>query len=401
MTKHVPSPHWNSTVKLIFGLTIVTVTLGLLFYLRAFIGPLLLAFVATYLLHPVASWLDRITHLSWRVNVALLYLVLLLILIGLSTWLGVAVVNQVDSLYEIIVNFIYRLPELANQLSSQKYVFGPFEFELGNTFDLNFMVNQLLQTLQPILGRTTSIVGGLAARAVTTIALTLFILLISYFLLAESGRVPNTLDHIHIPGYEADVQRITEELGRIWNAFFRGQLLIMLLVTIVYAIVMSVLGVRFAFGIAVFAGIARFVPYLGSIFIGAVTILATFFQPVNHFGLQPLHFTILVIVIIFILDQILDSFVVPMIMGQTLRMHPAAILVGAIIATSLIGIIGIFLAAPVMASLKLFGTYAFAKMFDLDPWPELEASIEPPPPPRLARLTQQIRIWWRKKRGKD
>jgi hypothetical protein len=71
-----------------------------------------------------------------------------------------------------------------------------------------------------------------------------------------------------------------------------------------------------------------------------------------------------------VLDQIFDNLVSPRLLGQTLGVHPAGVLIVAIIAANLIGIIGLVLAAPVLATVNLLGRYIGRKMFDMDPWPE-------------------------------
>jgi predicted PurR-regulated permease PerM len=90
-----------------------------------------------------------------------------------------------------------------------------------------------------------------------------------------------------------------------------------------------------------------------------------------------------------IVDQIFDNLVSPRILGQALGVNPAAVLIAAIVMTNLIGIIGLLLAAPVLATLKLLGTYTIRKMLDLDPWPEK------PPTPETAAITRRARIWRR------
>jgi predicted PurR-regulated permease PerM len=395
------SPRWSATVKLIFGLTFVALTLGFLFYFRGYVGPLILAVLLTYLLYPVASWVTRMTRVSWRLTVGLMYLLLFVSLIALSTWLGVVIVQQVESLYGVVVKFISDLPNLLQQISSQRYFIGPFELDFGRFLALDTLAQQLLQMIQPLLGQTTSLVGGFAARAATTIGLALFILLISYFLLSESGKMPDSLG-VQIPGYDIDVRRLGRELSRIWNAFFRGQLLIMLMVTLSYAVITSILGVRFAIGISILAGVARFVPYVGASLTWVVIVLAAFFQPQNYFGLSPVAYTVLVMVCVVSVDQIFDNLVSPQIMGQTLRVHPAAVLVGAIIAASLLGLIGVVLAAPVVASLKLFGNYAFCKMFDLNPWVDMQdVPTAPFQPPWLVRLYRRFIVWWRGRKSRS
>jgi predicted PurR-regulated permease PerM len=69
-----------------------------------------------------------------------------------------------------------------------------------------------------------------------------------------------------------------------------------------------------------------------------------------------------------LLDQILDNIVVPRLQGRALGVHPAAVLVAALVAAKLIGLVGLVLAAPVLASMVLISRYVTRKMLDLDPW---------------------------------
>ncbi len=106
------SPRWSSTAKLIVGLSFVALIFGLLAYFREFIGPLILAFMVTYLLHPVANGINRLIH-SWRISVTLLYLGLLILLSGAFTWAGVISIQQIQSLVGVVEGFILNLPQLA------------------------------------------------------------------------------------------------------------------------------------------------------------------------------------------------------------------------------------------------------------------------------------------------
>ena len=69
-----------------------------------------------------------------------------------------------------------------------------------------------------------------------------------------------------------------------------------------------------------------------------------------------------------LLQQLENNFLVPRILGGTLNLNPVIILVGAIVAADLAGIVGLLLSAPVLATLRLFGRYVYRKLFDLDPW---------------------------------
>ena len=380
---------------MVIGLTVIAIFAALVVQFRSIIGPLLLAFILTYLLYPVAALLSRVSRLSWRASVNLIYLLVVVIYLGSITLTGLTVVQQLQSLINFVRGAVTGLPNLAQNLSTQVYQFGPFRFSLGQ-FDLETLSRQLISIVQPLIGRMGSLISGFAASAAVTLGWSFFVLLISYFILADAGRFPDQWVHVEIPGYDEDIRRLGHELRKIWNAYLRGQLLIILLVILFVTALMLILGVQFAVGIAILAGLARFVPYIGPLTTAVVTFLVAFFQGENYFGLVAYQYAILVVVSAFILDQIFDNLVSPRLLGQALGVHPAGVLIAAIIAANLIGIIGLVLAAPVLATLRLLGRYIARKMFDLDPWPEPEAR---PPGAVLeipwARWLRRIKAWGR------
>src|SRR3990170_326481 len=388
-----PSPTWSSTTKLVIGLTFVAILAALLIYFRTIIGPLLLAVILAYALHPLAARINRATNLNWRMSVNLIYLVLVIIVLGLLTLSGFAIVQQLQSLIKLVNNFTRTLPELVAQISQQTYTFGPFEFSFKQ-YDLQSLTDQVLGTLQPLLGRVGTLVGTFATGAFSTLGWGFFVLLISYFLLAESGKVSSELIRIDIPGYSTDIIRLGNELVTIWNVFLRGQLVIFLLAIIIYTILMTGLGLRYSLAIAILAGLARFIPYIGPLVVWVVTALVALLQGQNYFGLQAWQYAAVVVIIALVIDQILDNVVNPRFMGHRLGVHPAAVLVAALVAANLIGLVGVVLAAPVLASMVLLGRYFSRKMLDLDPWPATTQPVKPMEYPWV-RLIHRLRAWLR------
>ena len=369
------SPPWSSTTKIIIGLTIAGLLVALLFYLRGIIGPLLLSGVLTYLLHPLAANLSRKTPFSWRGSVNIIYILVLTIILGLSAAAGLGIVQQTQSLIRTFEILLRDLPELLDSLASQKFVFGPIELNPSIYLDANTLANQLINVTQPILGRAGNLVGTVATGAANTATWFFFIILVSYFTLADAGEFPDAVNFINIPGYAGDIRKISKELGRIWNAFLRGQVTILILATIVYTIVWTSLGVRYSLALAILAGLARFVPYLGNAITWISLLAVTLLQSNNYFGLESGWFTVLVAIPTFLIDQTFDNIVSPRILGRSLRINPGAVLVVAIISAALIGFIGLILAAPVLASVLLMGRYVIRKMADLDPWPQNDDTL--------------------------
>ena len=371
------SPRWSSTTKLLMGLIIVGIVAFLFIRFTSLITPLLIVFILAYLLHPLITVLSRSLNISWKAAVNVLFFVILVLLIGLLTLGGVGLVTQVQSLIQLVQAIVADLPQYIQNLAGQVIKIGPFKLDL-TTLDLNEISRQLLSFIQPLLGRTGTLVGTVASGAAEIFGWTFFVLIVSYFVMIESNGLQGDLFKVEVPGYNEDLRRLGIQLSRIWNAFLRGQILIFGMSTLIYIFVLSFFGVRYAIGIAFMAGLAKFLPYIGPAITWVVMALVTYFQPDKPFGLQPLAYMGLVVITTTIIDWIIDNLIAPRIMARSLRVHPAAVLVTALIAANLIGILGVVIAAPFLATITLLGRYTMRKMLDLDPWPGGDAVPAPP-----------------------
>ena len=365
------SPRWGGTTKLAATLTILVIAGALLVRFKNVVIPVLMALMLSYLLHPLAELIHRKTSLSWRVAVNLIYLVIVILLVAVLTAGGVGLVQQIQNLITAVNHYITTIPEFVANLATKEFTIGRFTINLA-TLGQGTLGQQVLGTIQPALGKLGSLVGALASSALVTIGWLAFILLVSYFFLVESSGLTNSIIPIDIPGYGDDIRRLGEELGRIWNAFLRGQLIIFFSTIVVYGILFTILGVKYSFGLAVLTGFATFLPYVGPLVNWIVVGLVVLFQGTTFLGMAPLIYLLVVLGSAILIDQVFNSLVTPRIMAKALKVHPALVLIAAIISASLLGLVGVILAAPLVASLKLFGTYLFRKMMDKDPWPEAE-----------------------------
>lgn len=365
--KEYQSPPWSSNTKLVVALSFVAILAGIFVKFRGFIGPLLLAFIIAYLVHPLAEKIHRRIKISWRLAVFFLYIIGILTLIGLIVWGGIALIEQIQSLIGFLQNLIVNLPGYIDQLSHQVITIGPFEFD-AQTIDLGQLTNQLIDMIKPIISNVGTFVGGIASGAVSGIGWVVFILMVSFFIVAGMGDRAGRFFDIQIPGYTEDIKRLGIELSRIWNAYFRNQVILISLTIVIYTIMLGSLQVRYFFGLALLAGLARFVPYAGPAVAWTTYGLVCLFQGNTIFGLSSFWYAVMVIALAMVVDSMIDNLVSTTLMADALKVHPAAVMVAVLMAASLLGVVGILLAAPVLASAKLMVDYAFDKMFDLDPW---------------------------------
>lgn len=376
------SPRWSWTTKLVVGLGLVAVGIWLLVQFQNFLGPIILAFILAYLFYPVANFIRTTFKLPWRLAVTLIYIIIVLALLGLLTWGGLTIADQVQNLIDFIQQNIDQIPTLIDDITSQTYAIGPWSFTLSG-LGWDQISTEIVSTIRPAISQVGSLAGSVATGAANVLLWSGIVLLVSYFLLAETEGISNRFLDIRIPGYTADLKRMGQELSRIWNAFLRGQLIVVLITIIIYTSYLGIMGIQYFFGLALIAAIGRFIPYVGAWITWITYGLVALLQGPTIFNLSPGIYAIILLGGAMLIDTILDNLLVPKVMSENLKVHPALVLVGALIALRLLGFIGILLAAPVLATLKLIFGYLYKKLVDQEPWEDLDAE-EPKEPARWA-----------------
>ena len=393
------SPKWNWTTKLIFGLALAAIAFWLLIQFQNVLGPIITAFVLAYLIHPIAEFLQKRLKLPWRLAVAGVFVILVLAILGLLTWGGFALADQIQNLIRFINNNIDQIPALIENLTTRTYQIGPFSFSPTGEF-WDQIVNEVVGAIQPVLGSLGSFVGSFAAGAASTISWIVIILLISYFLLAESEGISHAILNINIEGYSSDLEHMNEEISRIWRAFMRGQILIVLISLVLYSATLGILGVQFFFGLALIAAIGQLIPYVGAWITWISFGLVAHFQSQVPFNLPSGIYMIIVLAVSMVINNIIDNIIRTKVMADSLKVHPVVVMVGALIGVNLLGFIGIVIAAPIMATLSLLINYVIKKLNDQDPWKHLDELHSPVKQAKwvtfLEKISKSALEWFRK-----
>jgi predicted PurR-regulated permease PerM len=384
-TADSPSPRWGMTMKALVAFAGLAILAAVLVRFQAIVPLLIVAGIVSYLSLPFVRALHHRARLSWAASTNIIFIYWLALLVLGSTAAGLAVLQQLQALLVTLHGLLESLPGQLAALSAAPITLGPWTLSL-TTANVVPLVERGLSAVEPLLTRASTVVASGAAQAVESIASLIFVLAVSYFLTVDHDRVRSSWRGINVPRYEYDLGRLRTALAGIWHAFLRGQLLIVLVMSVLMTVLMSVLGVRYAIGLGALMGVAKFVPIVGPFTAGAAAALVALFQTSNPFGLTPVAFALIVIACATILDQLVDYLLVPRILGGSLNLHPVIILVGAIVGATLFGVIGLMLSAPAMATLLLLVRYAYRKLVDLSPWDPPIDAMRPWTPPRLPRL---------------
>ncbi|MDF1689937.1 MAG: AI-2E family transporter [Cycloclasticus sp.] len=314
--------------------------IGVLYLLSPILMPFLSAALLAYLGDPLADWLEsRKWQRSWAVT-----LVFSVIFVGLTSILIILVPlieQQFSSLIEkvpAIISWVKEtvLPWLQVRLNSYGHV----------------DVDKLQQTLQENIGGAGSIVASVLGSISSSgmaflsgLANLVLIPVVTFYFLRDWDVM---MAHIHdsFPRrVEGRLTSIMQEVDSVLGAFFKGQILVMVSLSVIYYVGLSLVGLEFALLISLLIGLVSFVPYLGLIVGVVLACGASAFQLHDASGILP-------ILIVFAVAQTLESVVLtPILVGDRIGLHPVAVIFAVMAGGQLFGFTGVLLALPVAAVL--------------------------------------------------
>jgi predicted PurR-regulated permease PerM len=221
---------------------------------------------------------------------------------------------------------------------------------------------------------------------------TLLLAVLIYFLTKDGRQLGITVKNLVLPAYQPEVEELGRRLDVVWKSFFRGQIVLSLVVGFVVFLSTSLLGLPGALVLGILAGLLEVIPNLGPVLALIPAVLVALVQGSNVLPVSNLIFALIVVLVYVVIQQVENNYLVPRIMGHSLNLHPVFVLVGVVVGASFAGVLGAFLAAPVLASLKVLGLYAHAKVVDRDPLAE-------PPVVKAVQIDREPRDrWWRRAR---
>lgn len=390
------SPPWGRTTKTIVVIIALLLVALVAWRFSGLIQQVVMAAVLAYLLNPLIKFINENTGLRRGTLVVLTYFAFIILVIGAFTALGVAAYAQINNLINelpgLIVDVVNLLRDWA-PTAETTFEIGPFEFT-PSTFDWNAIRSQVLNMVEPILSRGGQYAGQIAGATARIVGNFLFVWVVSIYLALE---IPRMRDYVAAaaqrPGYRRDAERLMAEFTRVWSAYLRGQIMLGLIIGVTVGVSLRILGVQNALALGILSGLLEFVPVVGPIIGSGAAVVVAFFQPENYMGLTSLEYALVVLAVMFIIQQLENNLLVPNIVGDALDLHPLVVIVGVFMGASVAGILGAILAAPLLATIKLLGNYAWRKLFDLPPFEDEESEPAPSSPfqRRLRRLWAQLR----------
>lgn len=318
---------WSLRLLLIVAaVVLLALVLGALWVV---VLPILLALLLATVLWPPTSLLRR--FLPPALAALLVLLTTLLLLAGLGTFLAPQVIGQFDELADAVVAGI---DELEQRLSGPPLNLG--EDQLANA--INRIVDQLRSNVQSLAGE---VLAGVTTAGSWLLNALLAIVLCFFFL--KDG--PKFLPWIAGLAGPSAAPHVSEVARRSWatlSGFIRAQALVGLIDAIVIGLGLVILGVPLALPLSVFIFFGAFIPIIGAVVTGALAALVALVA-------NGLTSALIVIALVLAVQQLEGNVLHPIVMGRTLDLHGALVILAVTAGWSLAGIVGAFLAVPVVA----------------------------------------------------
>jgi AI-2 transport protein TqsA len=340
----------------------VLAVIGALYYLKAILVPIALAILLASMLSPITGLVRRILPISTTGAAVVLFIVTAMLGLYVASLAAQSLIEAADTLPSDVERLAGRLSKQVSQLSrDHPYLRGilpdPGTIDLLGDANRNLLISKLRYGLSDLM--------FLVAQAI-------IIMVFVLFLLAESEMLSKKLIHFFArSSHDARTAEVTlQSLNQQIRAFLVARTLINIGMGAVVTLALWAIKVKFAVALGAFAALTNFVPYVGQVVGGALPTLVTLAQFESVGGA-------LLVASIYTAVVVIEGYVVtPYILGRSLDLNGTVILVACLFWGFLWGLIGLVLAMPITACMKL----VFQSVPDLHRWAELMSRDWTSPP---------------------
>ncbi|MDI9641748.1 AI-2E family transporter [Anaerolineae bacterium CFX9] len=248
--------------------------------------------------------------------------------------------------------------------------YNPSAFNVGalNIGGLN--LTSLFGTLSGTVGGALGTVSGALGTVSGAVGNFVLVHFLALLFMLEIPRMFKAGIDATAEEYRREMAILASRIAAVWTGFFRSQLFISTMVGVFTWLQFSLMGVPGAVVVGLTTGFVSLIPLLGGLFSLFPIALVPLFQGSTVFVDMPNGtLMLLVLVINFIFQQVIWNLVAPMITGDAVKLPVPVIILGLFVGTSIAGVLGALLAAPVLGILRVIVDYIIRKIRGGDPYP--------------------------------
>jgi predicted PurR-regulated permease PerM len=339
----------------------------LLFIWRAgdIVEPFLWAMILSYILLPLVGALQRRSGLPRTAAALLVFLALLAFIFGGGRFL---IPRLIDNTKDLQTNWPILIANAQVTIADTLTALGLGDLAATviapNLQDLDRQIVAMLQrnALPVVVGAGHFLLQFL-------------IFLIATFLTLRDAPRFLTFIQRNLPReHRSELLQVLRDTNVMLGRYIRGQLILVLLMSTITTIALTILGVPYSVLLGVMTGVLETIPFVGPITAGAIACLVALGHP-NPFGWSQIAYVTVVAVMYTVLRHAEDYLVIPTVIGRAVRLHPAIVIFALLSGGAVFGLLGIVLAVPVAATMRLVLIYIRAKLQDEDPFAPLTEDL--------------------------
>jgi predicted PurR-regulated permease PerM len=236
--------------------------------------------------------------------------------------------------------FVDKVPALVEDLREQtSNITGAEPTELGHRVQDFF--ERYTDDPTRLIGPITEIGLNLAG----VVGALILILITSYYMAVRPRPLIDGVQRLWPPPRRPHVSHVMGRLRRAWIGWMFGVAIHMVVQGVMVYIGLTLVGLDFAVFFAVLSALLVFIPYFGSIAGGIPPILLALTDSPGK--------AVLVLGVYLLVQQIEGNLIIPLVMAQTVRSHPALIAIGVVVVGQLVGFLGLFAAVPIISLMQI------------------------------------------------
>lgn len=336
--------------RTIFFASLAILIIWFIYLERAILTPFILAAIFAYILNPLIDFLSdktKIGRLVFRVTVIILFYILVFSLLG---WVGTFLTKQIFS----------EVKELANRA---QFLLVNADSQIATLpIWLQDPVKDSIASLEEALTIEPTTIWPLFSGAATRVFSVITFLFASFYFLKDGKHFIEKFILLFRGENKIEVEILLRQVNGVLGSYFRGQLLLVIIMATLGTIIFSFLGAKFFLILGLIIGLAEIIPMIGPIIAGTIVVIVSTFDGVSRFGVVPLYDGLIMLAAYIVLNQIENYFVVPQIMGKITNLHPLVIFFSVLAGGHLFGILGFILAVPAVATLRIVLEYSIDKL---------------------------------------
>ncbi|HNP51851.1 MAG TPA: AI-2E family transporter [Nitrosomonas nitrosa] len=317
---------------------------GVLIYLLSpILTPFMLAAVIAYICNPLVSWLS-----AKKISRTLGAIVVMLLLVGAFATLILIMMPLFEREF---TRFVTRMPDYLEIARDHWIPWLNARLGIDLQLDVTMLRQALTEHWRSAGGIAAKMLPSLTSGGIAILDFLMNLLLVPvvlFYLLRDWNTLILHLYQWIPPFWHAQVYPLMKETDRVLAEFLRGQVAVIILMSIFFVTGLWLVNLEFALPIGLLAGILVFVPYLGAI-VGLA--LATF-AAVMQFQ----EWTdVIAVWAVFGIGQLLESMLItPWLVGDRIGLHPVMVIFALLAFGQLFGFIGVLIALPVSAVLLVW-----------------------------------------------